>query len=81
MAGRTARSRAVPAVLAGLAVCVGGARYVNAHAAQTAPRTGDVSAATLPIAGLLNTYCISCHNHTLKTAGLELDRLDPSRVG
>ena len=81
MAGRSARSRALPAVLAGLAVCVSGARYVNAHGAQAASRAGDVSPAATPVAGLVNTYCVACHNHTLKTAGLELDRLDPGRVG
>jgi hypothetical protein len=81
MAGRSARSRAVPAVLAGLAVCVGGARYVNAHASQAAPQAADLPAAAAPVADLLNAYCVSCHNHTLKTAGLELDRLDVSRVG
>jgi hypothetical protein len=68
-------------MLAGLAVCVGGARYVTAHASQAAPRAGDLPATAAPVADVLNTYCISCHNHTLKTAGLELDRLDASRVG
>ena len=27
-------------------------------------------------AGLLRTYCITCHNDTLKTAGLVLETLD-----
>src|SRR5262245_61231996 len=30
---------------------------------------------------LLDTYCISCHNARLKTAGLALDQLDPARIG
>src|SRR5262245_57441336 len=30
---------------------------------------------------LLNRYCVTCHNHTLKTAGLALDALDLARIG
>lgn len=29
---------------------------------------------------LLNRYCVTCHNDKLKTAGLELDKLDTARV-
>jgi mono/diheme cytochrome c family protein len=29
---------------------------------------------------LLNQYCVTCHNQKLKTAGLELDQLDPAHV-
>src|SRR5687768_6102514 len=29
---------------------------------------------------LLDQYCVSCHNQRLNTAGLALDKLDPSRV-
>ena len=28
----------------------------------------------------LNHYCVTCHNETLKTAGLMLDKLDPDQV-
>src|SRR5438132_1409052 len=35
---------------------------------QTAPRA------------LLDQYCVTCHNEKLKTAGLILDRMDPSHV-
>ena len=44
--------------------------------AQTAP-------APLPAASerkLLDQYCVTCHNQRLKTAGLTLDKLDPSNV-
>ncbi len=44
--------------------------------AQNAP-------APLPAASerkLLDQYCVSCHNQRLKTAGLTLDKLDPSNV-
>jgi hypothetical protein len=30
---------------------------------------------------VIDRYCITCHNHTLKTAGVALDGLDPARVG
>ena len=30
---------------------------------------------------LLNQYCVICHNQRLKTAGLELDKLDTAHVG
>ncbi len=29
---------------------------------------------------LLNQYCVTCHNQKLKTAGLELDKLDTAHV-
>ena len=35
---------------------------------QTAPRA------------LLDQYCVTCHNDRLKTAGLTLDKMDPSHV-
>jgi len=44
--------------------------------AQTAP-------APIPAAAerkLLDQYCVTCHNQRLKTAGLTLDKLDPSNV-
>ena len=31
--------------------------------------------------GLLNQYCIGCHNQKLKTAGVSLEGLDPANVG
>lgn len=30
---------------------------------------------------ILNQYCVSCHNKTLKTAGLMLDNLNPYNIG
>src|SRR5207247_8544182 len=29
---------------------------------------------------LLDQYCVTCHNEKLKTAGLTLDKMDPSHV-
>jgi hypothetical protein len=32
------------------------------------------------VRALLDRYCVTCHNQRLKTAGLELDRLDPGLI-
>src|SRR5512138_3327122 len=33
-----------------------------------------------PPRALLDQYCVTCHNEKLKTAGLMLDKMDPSHV-
>ena len=67
-------------------VCI--ATVTAALAAQTAgPQAGSTPArvpaqvtdATTERA-LLNQYCVTCHNEKLKTAGLELDKLDTAHV-
>ena len=75
MARRSALSRTSAAALALLASCAAGLHYPNARALAAERRGGDLSPRDL-----LDTYCVSCHNRTLKTAGLELDRLDVTRV-
>src|SRR4051812_11500174 len=77
IARRFALSRTSAAVLALVAAWATSPHYSNAHVLAAGVRADDVSSAR----DLLDTYCVSCHNHTLKTAGLELDRLDASRVG
>jgi hypothetical protein len=50
--------------------------------AQAAHQQTPAGPATSPVAGagsLLKTYCISCHNQSLRTAGLALDSLDATR--
>ena len=68
MAGRSARSRALwmalPLVCAGL----------------VAPDALTARAPAAAASDVLNQYCVTCHNSRLKTAGLLLDTLDPSRV-
>jgi hypothetical protein len=53
-------------------------------AAPARPATPQPSlpspASPTPTRALLATYCVTCHNERLKTAGLALDRLDPDRV-
>jgi hypothetical protein len=37
--------------------------------------------AAVPPRAVLDQYCVTCHNARLKTAGLQLDQMDPARVG
>ena len=46
-------------------------------ASQTARAAGEVS----PAKAVVETYCLSCHNQRLKTAGLVLEGVDPSHPG
>ena len=77
-----------------VALCVtAGARYVSAQGAaprtqatnpfgapaQAASRTAAPPAASS--AAVLKTYCVTCHNERLKTAGLMLDTMAIDRIG
>jgi mono/diheme cytochrome c family protein len=53
------------------------APYVAARAASPAV---SPAAPAVPAGDILNKYCVTCHNSRLKTAGLEIDSLDASRV-
>jgi cytochrome c551/c552 len=54
------------------------------HRAVAAQSTAPVASPVTPAAGTvlntLNTYCVTCHNGRLKTAGLQLDAVDVTRV-
>ncbi len=51
-------------------------------AAGTAESSAVQAPGASPTAGaLLETYCITCHNERVRTAGLALDSLDPARPG
>jgi hypothetical protein len=70
--------------VAALATCLG---VVASGAARqdATKRAPQLASATSP-AGLsqrafLDRYCVTCHNQRLKTAGLELDRLDVAAPG
>jgi len=69
----------LPALLALFALCLAGsdARRVSARTPQT---SAAASTASLPTRELLDKYCVTCHNSRLKTAGLQIDALDPRRV-
>src|SRR5512145_3279552 len=49
-----------------------------AVASAKAGQSGENASATSP-QSLLDTYCITCHNQKLKTAGLALDTLDATK--
>jgi mono/diheme cytochrome c family protein len=85
MASWSARSRALPALLALVIVCAAGARYTNARAFQAATPAASSATPSLPTdvdrtREVLNKYCVTCHNGRLKTAGLELDGMNVARV-
>src|SRR5438105_13167309 len=68
MARASARSRALPAMVALVCACLAGPHPVKARAPS------------IPTSDVLDKYCVTCHNSRLKTAGLQLDSLDPARV-
>src|SRR6187455_1517415 len=80
MPARSARSRALPALLALLGVGLAGARYVNAGASQIAAPAAIPERSSLAPSDLLTSYCVTCHNGRLNTAGLQLDGLSADHV-
>ena len=61
------------ALLAGACLALaGGADLSAGQPGQTRAAAGSSSARAV-----LDTYCVTCHNTRLRTAGLELERLDP----
>ena len=64
-------------------MCLAGAGYVNGRTLQataTGPPVAPLSARSGDASQLIRTYCVTCHNSRSKTAGLELDTLDATRV-
>src|SRR5579863_3720775 len=45
---------------------------------QAGPADGP--SVTSPIQGLVNQYCVTCHNQRLKTGGLTLEQLDVAQI-
>ena len=68
--------RRTPVALMALVVCAG----VAAALAQVETASAPAPRQTLPAASasrlMLDTYCVTCHNTRLKTAGLALDAVD-----
>jgi len=62
-----------------LALAIGGWMAAAAAAVQVPPPTRTQNTEPRTAAGLIKTYCLSCHNERLKTGGLALDSVDPSR--
>jgi hypothetical protein len=76
---RTGRA-SIAALFAGVCIAALSSVRTSAGQAPAAPSparsTPDASARAI-----LDTYCITCHNQRLRTAGLALDTLDVSRPG
>jgi hypothetical protein len=49
--------------------------------AQSGPPKGGPYVSENDVRPAFDRYCVTCHNETLKTGGLSLERLDPARVG
>ena len=62
--------------LALLAVCPAGTRDLTARIRRTAAPTAAAPPSSTAASDIVRTYCVTCHNGRLKTAGLELDGLD-----
>jgi hypothetical protein len=57
------------------------ARAQTAGPQAQAPAPAPAATAEQSPAHVIDTYCVTCHNTKLKTAGLALDSLDLTRVG
>jgi mono/diheme cytochrome c family protein len=77
---RSARLRPFFVLLALVGISGGRGPYVTARELQSAAPVSRDAAAAASASDVLDKYCVSCHNGRLKTAGLEIDRLDASRV-
>ncbi len=74
------RVRAVGSLLVLVAVSQFATSSPRVAAASPQPVSSARSSPS-EVRALLDRYCVTCHNQLLKTAGLELDRLDPGLVG
>ena len=69
--------------LASVVLCavVAGGGHVIADGPQAATPSASPAASAASTNDVLKTYCTGCHNARLKTAGLQIDSLDSTRVG
>ena len=72
--------RAVRMFACGVLAAVAGYLYAYPLVAQS-PQEGPAKAGHYDLKPALDRYCITCHNAKVKTAGLSLEQVDPSRVG
>src|SRR5215831_2562107 len=73
-----ARVLTVASVAVAGTLCVGLQAQTSARPPSSA--AGSVTLASSP-RGLVDRYCVTCHNERLKTADLRLDRLDVDNPG
>ena len=64
----------------GVPAAVAGYLYAYPVVAK-APQEGPPKGGHYDVKPALDRYCVTCHNATLKTAGLSLEQADPARVG
>ena len=72
---RPARALAVAGALV-----LAGLTSGTAHAAGPQSRDAGAAESSFSPRGLLDRYCVTCHNQRLQTAGLTLDTLDVGAV-
>jgi hypothetical protein len=78
------RARTVGSLLAivGVLVFAATGAMPSSRAAAASPQSASSAPSSVSeVRPLLDRYCVTCHNQRLKTAGLELDRLDPGLIG
>lgn len=63
------------------AACIAAIVSSDSISAQQARPAAAAVPGAPPLQAVLNEYCITCHNQTLRTAGLALDTLDATRPG
>ena len=71
--------RLFPTLFGGTAVILTASVYAGAFAPQQAGQSQGAAAASQR--GVVNRYCITCHNERMKTGGLSLDGVDLANVG
>jgi mono/diheme cytochrome c family protein len=69
-----------PVILSVLAILAGSGKIALLTAAAPAQQTKTAPPSPIQPRQVLDTYCVTCHNARLKTAGLVLDTLDPAHV-
>ncbi len=82
MPKRSARWPSRSPALALLGLSLAGAPLLNARTAQSAAPAASLTTnvRTTETTNVFNTYCVTCHNGRLKTAGLEIDSLQASPI-
>jgi hypothetical protein len=74
--------RCFGALRASIYAFLAGGCIVILSSVQTSARQRQADSSTSPAPqAVFEKYCIACHNRTLRTAGLELDRLDLKNPG
>ncbi|NNE38155.1 MAG: DUF1587 domain-containing protein, partial [Gammaproteobacteria bacterium] len=68
-------------ILTAFTILTGGILLAGFTSVQAQLLSGDAQKSIFSPSALLDRYCVSCHNETLKTAGLMLDQANINDVG